>query len=51
MDNCAGTYGCIGASWGVLPGDSGSEHQCWMKSKLKTGHKVVNDWCFGALQQ
>ncbi|RKU42603.1 hypothetical protein DL546_004764 [Coniochaeta pulveracea] len=51
MDNCAGTYGCIGASWGVLAGDSGSEHQCWMKSKLKIGHKVVNDWCFGVLQQ
>lgn len=51
MDNCAGTYGCTGCSWGVLDGETGSEHQCWMKSNLKgSGHKSVPEWCFGVLQ-
>lgn len=50
IGNCAGTYGCTGCGWGVLSGDEGADHQCWMKSNLTTDHKVASDWCFAILQ-
>ncbi|KAB5546952.1 hypothetical protein GE09DRAFT_1223979 [Coniochaeta sp. 2T2.1] len=51
MGNCAGWYGCTGCAWGVVNGDTGADHQCWIKSDLTTGHKVAPDWCFAILQE
>ena len=51
IGNCAGTYGCTGCAWGIVSADEGANHQCWMKTGLKTGHKVAPDWCFAILQE
>jgi hypothetical protein len=50
MDNCAGTVGCSGCSWGPLKGDEKDEHRCWLKSTLQGSHEVETTWCFGILQ-
>lgn len=49
MTNCAGTYGCTGAGWGYMEGDSGYEHRCWLKSKLMKSHETDINWSFAVL--
>ncbi|KAK7920928.1 hypothetical protein PG985_008950 [Apiospora marii] len=49
MTNCAGTYGCTGAGWGYMEGDTGYEHRCWLKSKLMQSHETDINWSFAVL--
>ncbi|KAM0452027.1 hypothetical protein ACHAPV_009751 [Trichoderma viride] len=50
MANCATFPGCTGAGWGIIPGDAGSEHRCWLKGDL--GEKPIPKpgWYFAILQ-
>ncbi|KAL7629892.1 hypothetical protein AAE478_001415 [Parahypoxylon ruwenzoriense] len=49
MKNCAGTTGCTGCGWGVLEGDMGSQHTCWLKGNLKSPHEADVNWAFAVL--
>ncbi|KAK1835700.1 hypothetical protein QBC39DRAFT_340907 [Podospora conica] len=48
-DACAATANCTGAGWGVIPGDVGPAHMCWMKTGLDKGHVAVEEWGFAVI--
>ncbi|KAK0737374.1 hypothetical protein B0T21DRAFT_347747 [Apiosordaria backusii] len=50
MNSCASFDQCTAVGWGFLPGDTGKEHRCYMKTDLKAGHAATSDWCFAILQ-
>ncbi|KAK3360747.1 hypothetical protein B0T25DRAFT_536300, partial [Lasiosphaeria hispida] len=45
-DACASKANCTGAGWGVISGDKGVEHKCWMKTNLTKPHAATSDWGF-----
>jgi hypothetical protein len=49
IDACASEENCTGAGWGVIDGDKGSTHTCWMKTNLTKSHKAKPDWGFAVL--
>ncbi|KAJ6438852.1 transmembrane alpha-helix domain-containing protein [Purpureocillium lavendulum] len=49
MASCAGYPGCTGCSWGVIEGDAGSDHRCWLKGKLGSSSAVRPGWDFAIL--
>ncbi|KAK0640584.1 hypothetical protein B0T16DRAFT_333882 [Cercophora newfieldiana] len=46
---CAKKKKCTGAGWGVLAGDKGPEHKCWMKTDLTRSHNATGEWGFAKL--
>jgi hypothetical protein len=50
MANCATFPGCTGAGWGIIPGDAGSEHRCWLKGDLGKKPIPKPGWYFAILQ-
>lgn len=50
MVSCAGYPGCTGCGWGVIQGDAGSDHRCWLKGDLQQAHMVRTGWDFAILQ-
>jgi hypothetical protein len=50
IDACAAQSNCTGAGWGVIKGDKGPEHTCWMKTNLGKPHTATSDWAFAVLQ-
>jgi hypothetical protein len=48
--NCAGYPGCTGCGWGIIQGDEGDEHRCWLKSRLGKSHVARPGWDFAILQ-
>ncbi|KAL7941409.1 hypothetical protein V8C42DRAFT_335059 [Trichoderma barbatum] len=50
MTNCANYPGCTGCGWGVIPGDEGSLHRCWLKGSLKKTHQSKTGWYFAILE-
>ena len=46
---CAKKTNCTGAGWGVIKGDKGPEHTCWMKMGLVKGHNTTGAWGFAQL--
>jgi hypothetical protein len=51
MDQCAAMDECEGAGWGVMDGDQGNLHDCWMKKDLGKSHKAATStWNFAVLQ-
>ncbi|KAK1759986.1 hypothetical protein QBC47DRAFT_450316 [Echria macrotheca] len=48
-DACAARSNCTGAGWGVIEGDKGVEHTCWMKNNLTTPHNATAEWGFAVL--
>ncbi|KAK4150425.1 hypothetical protein C8A00DRAFT_18036 [Chaetomidium leptoderma] len=49
IDACASRGNCTGAGWGVIEGDKGPTHSCWMKTNLTKPHKATPDWGFAVL--
>jgi hypothetical protein len=49
IDACASRSNCTGAGWGVIEGDKGPTHSCWMKANLTKPHKAVPEWAFAVL--
>ena len=49
IDACASEENCTGAGWGVIDGDKGATHTCWMKTNLTKSHKAMPDWGFAVL--
>lgn len=50
VSNCAVFEGCTGCGWGVIPGDAGSLHRCWLKGGLGKTHQSKPGWYFAILQ-
>ncbi|PNY29607.1 Uncharacterized protein TCAP_00477 [Tolypocladium capitatum] len=50
MADCAGYPGCTACGWGVIPGDTGTAHRCWLKGDLQKAHVVRTGWDFAILQ-
>lgn len=50
MFQCADYPGCQACGWGVIPGDEGSLHRCWLKSNLQSSHQSRAGWEFAILQ-
>ncbi|UKZ91522.1 uncharacterized protein TrAFT101_006500 [Trichoderma asperellum] len=50
MANCATFPGCTACGWGIIPGDAGSEHRCWLKGDLGKTHLPKPGWYFAILQ-
>ncbi|KAL6887177.1 hypothetical protein HDV57DRAFT_350464 [Trichoderma longibrachiatum] len=50
ITNCASFIGCTGCGWGVIPGDAGSLHRCWLKGSLGKTHQSKPGWYFAILQ-
>lgn len=48
-DACAATTNCTGAGWGIIPGDVGPGHYCWMKTGLIKGHVAAPGWGFAVI--
>lgn len=48
-DACASTTNCTGAGWGIIPGDVGPGHYCWMKTGLIKGHVAAPGWGFAVI--
>jgi len=48
-DACAATANCTGAGWGVISGDAGPEHTCWLKTNLTKPHVATGSWGFAVL--
>lgn len=46
---CAEYPGCTACGWGVIKGDPGSEHRCWMKANLTSSHVARPGWEFAIL--
>jgi hypothetical protein len=46
---CANEPDCTGAGWGVIEGDTGPFHSCWMKTNLTEPHKAPDTWAFAML--
>ncbi|KAK4447243.1 hypothetical protein QBC34DRAFT_467815 [Podospora aff. communis PSN243] len=46
---CAKKANCTGAGWGVIKGDKGPEHTCWMKTGLIRSHNATGTWGFAML--
>ncbi|KAL2168952.1 hypothetical protein VTG60DRAFT_6594 [Thermothelomyces hinnuleus] len=49
IDECASRPKCTGAGWGVIQGDKGPLHTCWLKTNLTKPHKATPDWGFAVL--
>ena len=49
IDACAAKSSCEGAGWGILDGDQGNLHSCWMKTNLTKSHNATADWNFAIL--
>ncbi|QUC22913.1 uncharacterized protein UV8b_07154 [Ustilaginoidea virens] len=49
MMSCAGYPNCTGCGWGLVPGDAGSDHRCWLWSNLRSAHVVRSGWDFAVL--
>ncbi|KAH6618390.1 hypothetical protein B0J18DRAFT_277862 [Chaetomium sp. MPI-SDFR-AT-0129] len=49
IDACAARSNCTGAGWGVIKGDKGPLHSCWMKTNLTKSHNATSDWAFAVL--
>ncbi|KAL2173293.1 uncharacterized protein P884DRAFT_252168 [Thermothelomyces heterothallicus CBS 202.75] len=49
VDECASRPKCTGAGWGVIQGDEGPLHTCWLKTNLTKPHKATPDWGFAVL--
>jgi len=49
IDACASTADCTGAGWGIIDGDTGPLHTCWMKTNLTKHHEARPDWGFAVL--
>ncbi|KAK3937958.1 hypothetical protein QBC46DRAFT_391318 [Diplogelasinospora grovesii] len=49
IDACAAKSNCTGCGWGVISGDTGNQHSCWMKSNLTKSHNATADWGFAVL--
>jgi hypothetical protein len=49
IDACASETNCTGAGWGVIEGDKGATHTCWMKTNLTRPHEAMPDWGFAVL--
>ncbi|KAJ9131739.1 hypothetical protein NKR23_g11580 [Pleurostoma richardsiae] len=49
MDACAKKASCTGCGWGVLDGDTGDAHSCWLKANLSNSHNATADWAFAVL--
>ena len=49
IDACASETNCTGAGWGVIEGDKGPTHSCWMKTNLTKSHKAMPEWGFAVL--
>jgi hypothetical protein len=47
---CAGYPDCEACGWGVIKGDPGSYHRCWLKGNLKESHTARTGWHFAILQ-
>lgn len=50
INSCAGYPNCTGCGWGVMTGDPGTDHRCWLKSDLQKSHAVRSGWDFAILQ-
>jgi hypothetical protein len=50
ITSCAGYPKCTACSWGVIPGDAGSDHRCWLKNDLQRPSAVRSGWEFAILQ-
>lgn len=50
MANCATFPGCTACGWGIIPGDPGSEHRCWLKGDLQKSNQPKPGWYFAILQ-
>ena len=48
-DACARKTNCTGAGWGVIKGDAGPEHTCWLKTNLTRFHNATSAWGFAIL--
>ncbi|KAL1841767.1 hypothetical protein VTJ49DRAFT_6605 [Mycothermus thermophilus] len=48
-DACASRANCTGAGWGVIEGDKGPLHSCWMKTNLTEPHEAPEVWGFALL--
>lgn len=46
IDACASRGNCTGAGWGIIKGDQGPTHSCWMKANLTKSHKATPEWGF-----
>ncbi|KAK0743881.1 hypothetical protein B0T18DRAFT_490494 [Schizothecium vesticola] len=46
---CAKKTNCTGAGWGVIKGDKGPEHTCWLKTDLIKSHNATGEWGFARL--
>ncbi|KAL2158798.1 hypothetical protein VTH06DRAFT_3990 [Thermothelomyces fergusii] len=49
IDECASRPDCTGAGWGVIKGDKGPLHTCWLKNNLTKPHEATPDWGFAVL--
>ncbi|KAH8883283.1 hypothetical protein GQ53DRAFT_752999 [Thozetella sp. PMI_491] len=49
MISCSGLASCTGCGWGIVVGDEGPKHKCWLKSNLQTAHNTSSDWSFAIL--
>jgi hypothetical protein len=49
IDACASRGNCTGAGWGVIDGDKGPTHTCWMKTNLTKSHTATPEWGFAVL--
>lgn len=49
IDACASRSNCTGAGWGVIDGDQGPTHSCWMKTNLTKSHTATPEWGFAIL--
>ncbi|ATY64539.1 hypothetical protein A9K55_004604 [Cordyceps militaris] len=48
---CVNFSGCTGCGWGIIAGDLGSEHRCWLKSDLKALYSLRSGWEFALLEE
>lgn len=48
-DACAATTNCTGAGWGIIAGNGGPGHYCWMKTGLIRGHRAAPGWGFAVI--
>jgi hypothetical protein len=51
IDACASRANCTGAGWGIIKGDQGPTHSCWMKANLTKSHTATPEWGFAVLAQ
>lgn len=51
IEACAAEAACTGAGWGIIEGDDGAMHSCWMKTNLTSFHQARTDWGFAVLME